>query len=220
MATKLFELKLVNQQAALYAVKNWHYSRSLPSGKLFKIGVFENNKYIGVIIFSRGASPYLGYALGLDQTQICELTRVALDKHQAPVSQLLAESLKILKQFNPGLECVISFADPSENHKGGIYQAGNWIYTGKSNAVVEYFINNKWMHTRNAYHHPKRPTAASRTMPGKFRYLFPLEKKLKRKLLKLALEYPHAVEGLEESRSNSVAEVQVQSLPTAQSSSQ
>jgi len=36
-----------------------------------------------------------------------------------------------------------------------------------------------------------------------------------RKLSKLALSYPHAVKGLEESRSDSVAEVQVQSLLTA-----
>ena len=212
---KLFEIKLVNQQAALYAVKNWHYSKSLPASKLIRYGVFEEGKFIGVIIFSRGASPHLGSFLNLDQTEICELTRIALDKHSTPVSQLVAACLKMLKQNSPGLRCIVSFADPKEGHKGGIYQAGNWVYTGKSNPVVEYFIDGRWMHTRNAYHNPQRPFAPKRTMPGKFRYLYPLDKNLRRKLAKLALQYPNAVEGLKVSQSNSVTQVQVQPLPTA-----
>lgn len=213
--SKLFEIKLVNQQAALFAVKNWHYSKSLPASKLIRYGVFEDSKFIGVIIFSRGASPHLGNAIGLDQTEICELTRIALDKHTTPVSQLVAKALKLLKASNPGLRCVISFADPKEGHKGGIYQAGNWVFTGKSNSVIEYFIDGRWMHTRNAYHHPQRPFAPKREMPGKFRYLYPLDRNMRKKIDKLALEYPNAVEGLKVSRNNSFVEVQVQPLPTA-----
>ena len=204
-----------SHEAAKYAVENWHYSRILPTGKIVKIGVWENDKFIGCVLFSRGASPNLGTALSLDQIQICELTRVALTKHEAPVSQILVLAIKELKESNPGLECVISFADPKEGHKGGIYQATNWIYTGQSNPVIEYFIDGRWRHTRGAYHDPRRPTAKKRQSPGKFRYLYPLNKKMKRVLAKLAKPYPNAVEGLEESRSNSVTEEQVQSLPTA-----
>lgn len=204
-----------SHEAAKYAVENWHYSRILPTGKIVKIGVWENDKFIGCVLFSRGASPNLGTALSLDQTQICELTRVALTKHEAPVSQILVLAIKELKESNPGLECVISFADPKEGHKGGIYQATNWIYTGQSNPVIEYFIDGRWRHTRGAYHDPRRPTAKKRQSPGKFRYLYPLNKKMKRVLAKLAKPYPNAVEGLEESRSNPVTEEQVQSLPTA-----
>ena len=204
-----------SHEAAKYAVENWHYSRILPTGKIVKIGVWENEQFIGCVLFSRGASPHLGTALELDQTEICELTRVALTKHEAPVSQILILALKELKKSNPGLQVVISFADPKEGHKGGIYQATNWIYTGQSNPVIEYFIDGRWRHTRGAYHDPRRPTAPKRQSPGKFRYLYPLNKKMQRQLAKLALPYPNAVEGLEESRSNSVTEEQVQSLPTA-----
>lgn len=143
------------------------------------------------------------------------MTRIALDKHITPVSQLVASCLKLLKQNNPGLRCVVSFADPKEGHKGGIYQAGNWIYTGKSNSVVEYFMDGKWKHKKSVYNHPQRPFAPKRIMSGKFRYLYPLDKNLRRKIAKLALQYPTAVEGLKVSRSNSVTEVQVQPLPTA-----
>jgi len=211
----LFEIKLVNQQAALFAVKNWHYSRVMPSIKLIRLGVFENQKFIGVVIFSNGASPHLGTALELDATEICELTRIALDKHKTPVSQILSACLKILKQTNPGLRCVVSFADPKEGHKGSIYQANNWLFTGSSTSVTEYFIEGRWRHTRNSFYHKDKAIAPTRTSPGKFRYLYPLDKDLRRKVLKIALPYPNAIEGLKVSHKDSVFEEQVRSLPIA-----
>lgn len=196
-----------SHDAAKYAVENWHYSRILPTGKLIKYGVWEDKKFIGVVIYSRGDSPNLGTFLNLDQTEICELTRVALTKHESSVTQIIAKTLKMLKESNPRLRAVVSFADPKEGHKGGIYQAGNWIYTGQSNPVTEYLIGGRWRHVRGAYHHPERKTAESRISPGKFRYIYPLDKALRRKIAKLSLEYPNAVEGLEVSRNNSVVEV-------------
>lgn len=213
----MFEIKPVNQQTALFAVKNWHYSRVMPSIKLVRLGVFEDAKFVGVVIFSNGASPHLGTSLGLDQTEICELTRVALDKHDAPVSQILAACLKILKRSNPGLRCVASFADPKEGHKGSIYQANNWVFTGLSTSVTEYFIQGRWRHTRNSFYHKDKATAPTRKSPGKFRYLFPLDKDMRRKVLRLALPYPHAIEGLKASHKDPVFEEQVRSLSIAQS---
>ncbi len=204
-----------SKEAAEYAAKNWHYSKCLPVGKLVKYGVWENEKFIGVVIYSRGASPNLGTALELDQTEVCELTRVALDKHEAPVSQIVAITLTQLKKDNPALRAVVSFADPKEGHVGGIYKAGNWLFTGLSNSVVEYFIEGRWMHTRNAYHHPHRPTAAKRESPGKFRYIYPLDRPMRKQVSLLALPYPNAVEGLKVSRQVSDLEKQVRSLPTA-----
>lgn len=179
-----------SHDAAKFAVENWHYSRILPWGKIIKYGVWENDSFIGVVIFSRGASPNLGTALELDQTEVCELTRVALTKHQAPVSQIVAKALRALKDSNPGLRAVVSFADPKEGHLGGIYQAGNWIYTGSSNSVTEYFIDGSWRHVRGVYHDPRRPTAPKREAPGKYRYIYPLDKQMRRRLEKLSLAYP------------------------------
>ena len=52
-------------------------------------------------------------------------------------------------------------------------------------------------------------------MPGKFRYLYPLDKQMRRKIDKSRQPYPHAVEGSKVSRDTSGIEVQVRSLPTA-----
>jgi hypothetical protein len=126
------KIDFCSHDAAKYACLNWHYSRSIPACKLFKLGVWEDEKFIGAVIFSRGASPFLLKKYDLKQTEGCELTRVALKEHQTPVSRIVAIAIKILKKKNPGLRIIISFADPERGHHGGIYQAGGWIYTGTS----------------------------------------------------------------------------------------
>ena len=217
-----------SHDAAKYAVMNWHYSQQMPIGKLISYGVWENKVYIGAVIYGRGASPELGSAYGLTQIECCELVRVALNKHEASVSQIVAQTIKTLKESNPGLRLIVSFADPERDHKGIIYQAMNWIYCGQSSPSKEYYYKGKWFHSRML-----RPTGFGtvpeiaklskeqqkqlpiREMKGKYRYIYPLDKAMRRKIDKLRLPYPSAVEGSIASRDNSVVEVQVQSLPTA-----
>lgn len=85
--------------AARYATKNWHYSKSMPAGKLVKIGVWENDKFIGCVLFSRGANNHIGSPYKLKQDEVCELTRVALNSHQTSVTRIVAISIKMLKSF-------------------------------------------------------------------------------------------------------------------------
>ena len=59
------------------------------------------------------------------------------------------------------------------------------------------------------------PNAEAILNPPKLRYIYPLDKQFRRKVAKLALPYPNAVEGLEVSRRDSVSEVLVQFQSTA-----
>lgn len=180
-----------SHDAAKFAVERWHYSGCLPTGKLVKVGVWEDDEFVGVVLFSRGASPWLGVAYDLDHVEICELTRIAMRRHSTPVSKVVAEALALLRDQSPELRLVVSFADPSEGHHGGIYQAGNWIYTGRSNEVVENFVRGKWRHVRGSYHEAKAAGGVpTRTRPGKHRYLMPLDRAMRRRLLPSALPYP------------------------------
>lgn len=140
--------------AAKYAVEMWHYSRCLPTGKTVKIGVWENSIYIGVVIFSYGANNNAAKHFNLTQFEVCELTRVALNKHKTPVSRILAISLKFLKKQSPGIKVVFSYADKTnQDHIGTIYQANGWIYIGErktSDKGAYYVINGKKIHGRSA----------------------------------------------------------------------
>lgn len=213
-------------RAARFAVMNWHYSKAVPAGKLVKYGVWENGKFIGAVIYGRGATPNLGKPYGLEQTEICELVRVALDKHETPVTQIVAETIRQLKQSNPGLRLIVSFADPDQGHAGGIYKAGNWLYTGKSSSAKFFRVHGKKTHPRSIgamggvqslewIRANVDPAAEVIITAPKFRYLYPLDRAMRRMISKMSLPYEDAVEGLEESRFDSVDQVQVQSLPTA-----
>jgi hypothetical protein len=134
--------------AARYAVEHWHYSAKMPNSKLFLRGVWEDGVYVGAVIFGYGASPFMSRWWGLTQTECVELVRVALTDHVSPVTQIVAEALRQLRAANPGLRLVVSFADPQQGHHGGIYQAGNWTYCGRSKSGGEYVIRGRQMHMR------------------------------------------------------------------------
>lgn len=135
-------------KAAKYACTNWHYSQSLPAAKLVKFGVWENDKFIGAVIFARGANRNMLKPYGLEQEEGCELARVALTDHKTPVSKIVAIALKQLKKHSSGLKLVVSYADARQGHLGVIYQAGNWLYMGSNKSTPMWLYHGKWTHNR------------------------------------------------------------------------
>ena len=220
----------VGHPAARHAVMRWHYSRTMPAGKLVKLGVFEDEVFIGVVIFSRGANPRIAQPYGLDQTAACELTRVALTAHTHPVSEILALALRELKRICPGVRVVISYADTTHGHHGGIYQAGNWIYTGDI-TKDRIIVHGRHVHPRTVYgqnpgvegllaHLRATVDPRAEILPGcpKRRYVYPLDRAIRRQVVKLARPYPGPVpaeEGSTVTRRAPGAEMQVQPLPSA-----
>lgn len=197
-----FKIDFCSRQAALYAVQRWHYSKSLPSCDLVMIGVWEYSKFIGCVIFSRGACPNLHKPYGLKVGEVVELTRVALNKHETSVTRIISLSLKLLKELCPGLRLVVSFADLNQSHLGVIYQAGNWIYTGIAKSKPYYYYKNRWMHQRQ-FLGLKGANAQTNSINGqtvqvkkvlnKLRYLMPLDKKMRKQVKKLQQPYPKKI---------------------------
>lgn len=199
----MLKLDWCSHQAAEYACLNWHYSKSVPVGKLVKIGVWEHEQFIGCVLYSSGANRNIGSPYKLTQDKVCELTRVALRKHSSAVSRILAISFKMLKQVAPNLRLIVSYADADQNHKGGIYKAGNWIYTGLQNANKSngFIVRGKLMHQKTVYGRGlvgnlsavKRhldPNATQWVTKGKHKYLMPLDDEMKKVALALQKPYP------------------------------
>lgn len=147
------ELRLdwCSYDAAKYACETWHYSGCMPAGKTLKIGVWEDGDYTGVVIFSRGAAPNIGSPYGVDQTEACELTRIALDDHETPVSRVISIALKLLRSRCPGVKVVVSFADPKQDHDGTVYQAANWYYEGQSDEDLYVRFDGELHHPKSLY---------------------------------------------------------------------
>lgn len=126
--------------AAKYAVMHWHYSRKMPKGKSAHIGVWEDERFIGSIVYGTGGGNVTnGKRWGLARTfEVAELERVALTKHAAPVSRIVAIACKLIARRFPGIKLLVSYADPREGHHGGIYQALGWTYIGVGGAKSVY----------------------------------------------------------------------------------
>ena len=191
-----------NAKAARFACEHWHYSQTMPVSKAVNIGVWEDGRFIGAVVFSWGANRSLGAPYGLAMTECAELCRVALTRHETPVSRVLAIAIRMLKRQSPGIKLLVSFADPVQGHHGGIYQAGGWLYAGTSEPSFEWRLNGKRLNKRaftgaNFGRGRQRvPVGAVRvSVPGKLRYLMPLCADVREAVRRLARPYPKKVDG-------------------------
>lgn len=190
-------------KAASYACRKWHYSGTMPPSSSVKIGVWEDDIFTGVILFSLGCGDCTnGKAYGLpDKFAIAELARVALKPgHKTPVSRCVAIAIRMLRRQSPNLKMLISFADPDQGHHGGIYQAMNWIYTGLSDRNKYFIVRGKRIHGRTVggrgwvqsvgWLRDNIDPDADLVLLPKHRYLLPLDDETRQRILPLAKPYP------------------------------
>ena len=179
-------------KAAKYAVEHWHYSRCMPVGKLVKVGVWERGLFVGVVLFGRGANRNLFSPYGLGQTEGAELVRVALTKHQTPVSRIIKIAVMFLTKQSKKLRLIVSFADSAKGHHGGIYQAGGWSYLGELKQASTAIHNGVVAHKRTF---DCKGIRGYKLLPAeiKHRYLMPLDKEMKAQIEPLSKPYPKRV---------------------------
>lgn len=109
---------------------------------------------------------------------------------------------------------IISYADPEHNHTGGIYQAMNWVYIGQSTRTKKWKLpSGKILHDRvasptnnNKKHFGKaskrydmRGAKVILSLP-KFKYIYPLDEKAKKKAELLRKPYPKCVDVVKNSK--------------------
>ena len=200
------DLKLdwCSYDAAKFAVEHWHYSKTMPAAPVC-LGVWEDKKFIGSVLFARGAANNIGKPYGLLNIECVELVRVALASHKSFTSRILSQSIKMLKKQNPGLRLIVSYADSKEKHHGGIYQATNWLFTGGSeDSWIK--VNGKLTHRRsigstygtNSLEWLQKnvdPNAERVNMPPKWKYLFPLDDAMRKQIEPLRRPYPKRERG-------------------------
>jgi len=209
-------------EAARFAVLRWHYSQTMPvQVKTVRLGVWWDGQFKGALIFSRPCrNQHLMF--GLRPEEVCELARVALDRHDGfHVTAVVSRAIKKLRQRCPKLRLVVSFADPAEGHLGRIYQAGNWIYTGTSAPARMLVHQGKKLHRRyytgRNFGNPKAtppPGSVWIPVPGKHRYVMPLDRRMRRQVLQLAKPYPQPADALTEGAEHQLGEA-VRPRPSA-----
>jgi hypothetical protein len=179
-------LEIASNKAVKYACMNFHYAKRIPSGANISYSVFNNNyEFCGVIIFGYPATPNILPQFNLKNGQVLELRRVALNSKHGLTSKVLAIAIRLVKKSCPLLKVLVSYSDKGQNHFGTIYQATNWYFIDESKSSgIEYLINGKWVHSRHGKGNVKR------ILPGKRKYIYPLDKSLIPLCKSLAKPYP------------------------------
>jgi hypothetical protein len=170
-------------------IRTHHYTRSIPSGKSYYAAYGE-----AFVVWSLPANCNASthFLPDIADARVFELTRLwAPDGHERNLlTAAIGEGVKVLRQAEPDVDLVMSYADPSAGHSGGVYRAASWIEVGRSEEV------RAWRHKdggpilpRRAFHsgstHLNKPEVEALgyvqlKLPGKHRFVRPLSKRAKR----------------------------------------
>ena len=197
-------LDFCSREAASWATKAHHYSRSMAAGRLVCLGAYEAGVFVGAVVFGRGASSEIASPFRLRQSEVCELCRVALGPHQTPTSKIVALAVLLLRRQSPRLRLIVSYADPEHGHVGTLYQACGWLYIGRTNRESLIRLNGRLLHPRTVTSryrtrsidwlrmHVSADAAHVRTAP-KFRYVLPLDAAMRAQLAPRVQPYPKSL---------------------------
>ena len=135
-------VKKIERKDTLDWLLNIHYAKRIPTIS-YSFGLFVNNILKGVVTFGNPAGANVCSCICGEKyrKEVLELNRLVLIENKKNyASFLVGNSLKLL----PKPSLIISYADINYNHHGYIYQATNFIYTGKAKGREKFLdINNK-----------------------------------------------------------------------------
>jgi len=201
-------------------VKN-HYSHAWTSCR-YALGIFyemdnehsffdeKEERLAGVAIYGYpvGARAAASISSELEPKQALELSRLFIyeeyGKNMESIS--ISKTFQWLKENAPDIKVLISYADPGQEHLGGIYQATNWHYQGTNLGIMDNYgiklePDGKWIHSRTVFsmfgsgnlEHLKNRighTFWRRTEPRKHRFFYLLGNKGEKKKVLNNLIHP------------------------------
>ena len=171
-----FNFRSVSVQMANNLFVKHHYAhRAVPISEsfgVFKIGGLQD--FLGAISFGKPASPRVteGCCGKENAGKVYELNRLWLSDEcpKYTESRFIGWSLRELKKLHPNW-ILVSYADTEQAHKGTIYRATNWIYTGLTEKRTDPIMTTV-KHNRHAFEKGLPQKARSR----KHRYFYFLHK--------------------------------------------
>lgn len=195
------KIKWTTHKAAAFACSHWHHAQSLPVYPLVRIGIWENNRFIGVIIFSRGANRNMLKPYNIAINEGCELSRIALRQHKTPLLTILTMAIQLLRKNYKTLKIIIAYLDQNDRTFEKTYKNFNFLYVGKTQKKLQYFYHGKKIHSRSlstsgfSWQHGKikktvRYCDCTKSVgESKNKYLLPLCRSMVKQIKPLSLPY-------------------------------
>lgn len=150
-----YKVESIKKELCYDWLLNKHYAKRLPN-IIYSFGLFKKNILVGVLTFGMPPSSTLASSICGEEYKniVIELNRLVvndnLDKNS--LSYFVSNSINKL----PKPKIIVSFSDTNMSHNGYIYQATNFIFTGKtSNDSMYIDKEGKEFHFRNLGHYQK-----------------------------------------------------------------
>jgi hypothetical protein len=157
-----------------------HYSGRKPTVN-YAFGYYEKNLLKAVCTFGKPASNSLCTGVCGEELspKVYELNRLCTDGDMnIPLSEFVSWCLRQLKKHNL---IIVSYADTQMYHNGYIYQACNFLYTGKTKERTDKYTEGG-KHSR--HYDKENNTALRKVRSAKHRYIyFSADRKTKKQYL-------------------------------------
>lgn len=125
-----------NQEYANQLVLTYHYSHRIPGNILLVGSLWEPGGLFG----DQGriiAACYFSCPPTRWSENVAELSRLVRREDVCPqLSMLVSRTVKEMRRQKKA-DLLVSFADSTQGHHGGIYQASNWHYHGKRESRMD-----------------------------------------------------------------------------------
>jgi len=167
--TSRVTVREISKAVARDFIEKYHYTKKFSSTR-YALGIFyrdetehmffagENEKLIGCMTYGHPVSNRTVDSIvdDLELDEVLELTRlVCLDGYGKNLeSYVIAQSFQWLRNNDPTVKILVSYADPEQSHTGGIYRATNWLYQGcgLTKLMPDFSIKleeeGRWIHSR------------------------------------------------------------------------
>lgn len=181
-----WEVQQIHQSIAIPFVEQHHYARKTANTSVAVFGLFYKGDKDTLHGISWWMPPPLGaskFANPTNHSAVLGLSRFCLvdDRPENAGSFLISGSIQQLDQVK--YRTLITYADTSLNHDGGLYRASNWSYTGLTTKQPSFWDVKKHCLTSRKKG-PKTYTKAEMIAKGhkflgmhrKHRFLYPLDR--------------------------------------------
>jgi hypothetical protein len=208
--TSSFHVRLIECSVARALIREHHYSQSVVANSDVHLGVFIQGALQGVLQYGPAMNPASGGSIvrGTTVEGYRELNRMWLDDI-APAntaSRAISYSVKLLRRIRPSVMWIQSFADERCGRLGVVYQASNFLFCGSHRAKF-WELDGEWYHNicmtvrgdarvgrPDAIHLQANKERAVMHTFDQYRYILPLHRSVRAKLLLPVLPYPKHAE--------------------------
>lgn len=184
-----YQIKDVNKDVLEHFILKKHYAQRMPSIS-FSYGLYLKDECVGICTIGKPASNSLCKGVCGEEysSKVFELNRLITNDNleKNVLSWFLAKCLKNLKKQDL---IIVSYADDGVGHKGYIYQATNFIYTGKTKERTDKYTPDG----KHSRHYTSEYDHLRKFRTSKHRYVFFTGKlrKIAKDILKYEVqEYP------------------------------